>query len=62
MTGSEVHAIASAISERYLSFNPGGAVRFGIEEAVLAVAEILTAADPAIDATNFRTRCFGRET
>jgi hypothetical protein len=35
---------------------------FGIEECVLAITEALQAADPAFDATAFKSRCFGRET
>jgi hypothetical protein len=62
VTAREQQAIADAISQRYRTFDPAGAVRFGIEEAVLAVTEILQALDPAFDATGFKHRCFaGRE-
>lgn len=61
MTKRELDGTADAISLRYQSFDPGGSVRFGIEEAVLTVSEVLSALDPAFDATDFRHRCFGRE-
>jgi hypothetical protein len=62
VTAREQHAIADAIRQRYQSFDAGGAVQFGIEEAVLAVSETLQALDPAFDATAFKHRCFtGRQ-
>jgi hypothetical protein len=59
MTVREQQAIADAINQRYQTFDPGGAVRFGVEEAVLAISEVLQALDPAFDPTQFKTACFG---
>lgn len=62
MTTKQINLLADAIQERHAAFDPGGAVQFGIEEAALAVAEVLQAQDPGFDATDFKHRCFaGRE-
>lgn len=57
MTAREVGQMADAISQRYTSFEPDGAVRFGVEETVYAIAEVL-GQDAAFDAVAFKHRCF----
>lgn len=57
MTAREVGELADAISARYTSFEPDGSVRFGIEETVYAIAEVL-GQDPTFDAVAFKHRCF----
>jgi len=58
MTVTEVREVADAINTRWRAFDPDGAVRFGIEEAAYAVAEVLSSRDASFDALDFKRRCF----
>ncbi len=58
MSTREVHVIADAINQRYHAFENGGAIQFGIEEAVYAVAEMLQANHLDFDPADFKHRCF----
>lgn len=53
----QIREMADAINARYRSFDPDGAVRFGIEETVYAIVEVLEQ-DATFDATAFKSRCF----
>jgi hypothetical protein len=66
MSNRELHLIADALSQRYHSFDEPGPedhnywVQFGIEEAVLALTEMIQATDPFFNADQFRSACCNR--
>ena len=58
MSAANHTQIADAINERLREYYPDGAVRFGVEEAVMAIAEVLSDRDPGFSAIQFKSRCF----
>lgn len=60
MTARQARALADAINQRWVRFDPGGSCEFGAQEVIYAVADVL-AEDATFDRTDFLHRCFSSE-